>query len=482
VPPVSELPQGLIAFVKKDCPTCLLIEPVLRELANAGPLKIYSQDDPYFPDGLPVEADLSLDTSYRAGIEIVPTLIRVGADGVEQRLEGWHADEWRGLTGVENLGEGLPDWRPGCGSLSVDPNREPELRARYGSSGLQSRRIDLAAAEDEFEAMMSRGVSDGLPVVPPTESRVLAMLTGTQRDPQSVVAEVPPDLAPCTVEKVAINAVMAGCLPEYMPVILAAIEAICTDSFNMHGVLATTMPVGPVFVVNGEIARRIGMNSGKNVFGQGNRANLTIGRAVQLVVRNVGGGRPGEIDRATFGQPGKLSFCFAELEADSPFGTLAESFGVPAGRDAVTAFCGEAPRSIVDQLARDPDSLVASYAACIRSMHHPKLVMGFDAMLAVGPEHGRVFREAGWDRARLVGALEQALVVPGVELMRGAGGMAEGFPIPPEKAAGLALPKLRPGGLHLVYCGGGAGLFAAVIGGWLSGPAGSVPVVKEICP
>ena len=478
----TELPAGFVAFIKKDCPTCLLIEPVLRQMAGACGVTIYCQDDPEFPKDLPVQPDLELDVSYRAQIEIVPTLLQVGEAGVEKRLEGWHAGEWRGLTGIENLGEGLPDWRPGCGSLSVDPNREPELRARHGASGLQARRIDFAEAEDEFEAMMARGISDGLPVVPPTESRVLAMLEGTSRDPQSIVAEVPPDLVPCTVEKVAINAVMAGCRPEYLPVVLAAVEAICTDEFNMHGVLATTMPVGPVLVVNGEIARRIGMNAGKNVFGQGNRANLTIGRAVQLVVRNVGGGRPGEVDRATFGNPGKLSLCFAELEDESPFGTLAESLGAPAGRDTVTAFCAEAPRSIVDQLARDPDSLVASYAACIRAMHHPKLVLGFDAMLAIGPEHGRVFREAGWDRARLIAALEQAMLVPGTELMRGAGGMAEGFPLSPEKAAEMQLPKLRPGGLHLVYCGGGAGLFAAVLGGWLSGQAGSLPVVKEIEP
>ena len=233
----TELPAGFVAFIKKDCPTCLLIEPVLQQMAAASGVTIYCQDDPEFPKGLPVQPDLELDVSYRAQIEIVPTLLQVGEAGVEKRLEGWHAGEWRELTGIENLGEGLPDWRPGCGSLSVDPNREPELRARHGASGLQARRIDFAEAEDEFEAMMARGISDGLPVVPPTESRVLAMLEGTSRDPQSIVAEVPPDLVPCTVEKVAINAVMAGCRPEYLPVVLAAVEAICTDEFNMHGVL-----------------------------------------------------------------------------------------------------------------------------------------------------------------------------------------------------------------------------------------------------
>lgn len=474
------LPSGLVVFVKRDCPTCETVVPVLEQLAGAPGITIFTQDDPAFPPGLAVKDDLALDVSYLSGIEIVPTILRVNANGEEEaRLEGWQRDEWSEFTGVADLGAELPPWRPGCGSLSVDPEREAELQRRHSSSGLQARRIEIAAAEDEHEALFARGVTDGLPVVPPTEARVLAMLRGTGRDPQEVVAEVPPDLVPVTVEKVAINAVMAGCLPEYLPVVLAAVEAVCTDTFNMHGVLATTMPVGPIFVVNGEIAKRIGMNGGKNVFGQGNRANLTIGRAVQLVVRNVGGGRPGEVDRATFGSPAKITFCFTE-EDDSPFEPFAESMGAKPGADALVAFCGEGPRSIVDQLARTPEELVASYAACLLTMHHPKLAMGFDAMLALGPEHGRVFREAGWDRARLLAALNEALLIPGTELMRGAGGMAEGFPIPAENAADLALPKIRPGGLHIVYCGGGAGLFSAVIGGWLSGDAGSLPVVREI--
>lgn len=145
---------------------------------------------------------------------------------------------------------------------------------------------------------------------------VLRMLTGTTRHPQDVVAIAPPDLVELTVEKIAINAVMAGCLPEYMPWVIAALEAVCNDQFNMHGVLATTMPVGPVIICNGPGTRAIGMNSGINAFGQGNRANNTIGRAVQLTIRNVGGGRPGEVDRATHGNPGKISFCFAEDEVD----------------------------------------------------------------------------------------------------------------------------------------------------------------------
>src|SRR5438309_1161346 len=185
------LPDGIVAFVKADCPTCATVEPVFRQLAGAGvPLTVYSQEDP-------------------------------------------------------------------------------------------------------VEAAYARGWSDGLPVVPPTPERVLRMLAGTSRDPGEVVAVVPPDLVDCTVEKAAINAVMAGCLPEYLPIVLAALEAACTDQFNIHGVLATTWSSGPVVIVNGPIAKRIGMNSGGNGRGQGNRANATIGRALQLIIRNVGGGRPG---------------------------------------------------------------------------------------------------------------------------------------------------------------------------------------------
>jgi hypothetical protein len=305
------------------------------------------------------------------------------------------------------------------------------------------------------------------------------MLRGTRRDAQEVVAVVPPDLVPCTVEKVAINAVMAGCKPEYLPVVLAALEAACTDQFNAHGLLATTMPSGPVLIVNGPIRRRIGMNSGGNVFGQGNRANSTIGRALQLVIRNVGGGRPGEVDRATHGNPGKVGFCFAEDEEGSPFTPLSVSLGKPAGVDTVTLFPGEGPRCIVDQLSRDAESLARTFAVTLRTLHHPKLILAFDCILAIGPEHARVFREAGWDRERLAGRLHELLQIPGAELIRGAGGIAEGIP---ERLRDATLPKFRPGGILMVHCGGGAGLFSAIIGGWAGGQIGSEPVIREIDP
>jgi len=471
------LPDGIVAFVKRECPTCELVAPVLADLTARTQICVYSQDDPSFPAGAEVVDDAGLAASWHYRIEAVPTLLRVEGGVEKERAVGWHRGEWEELCRVSGLGPDLPETRPGCGSLSVDPDRALELAVRFGATPLRSRRVELASREDEFEAMFARGWSDGLPLVPPTEERVVAMLEGTTRAPDELVAVVPPDLAPCTVEKVAVNAVMAGCLPEFLPVVLAAVEAVCTDEFNMHGLLATTMPSGPVIVVNGPVRRAIGMNSGKNVFGQGNRANSTIGRALQLVVRNVGGGRPGDVDRAAHGGPAKLSFCFAEDEEGSPWEPLSASLGAAAGASTVTLFPGEGPRNVVDQLSRDPESLARSFAVNLRSVHHPKLVMAFDAMLAVGPEHGRIFREAGWSRERLTGRLHELLQIPGSQLVRGADGIAEGLP---EQVRDATLPKFRPDGILVVHCGGGAGLFSCIIAGWVGSGVGSQPVVREI--
>ena len=492
--PTNAVPRdGLVAVVKRDCPTCELIAPVLADIENRASLTVFTQDDPAFPESVaaPVH-DADLAFSWHRDIETVPTLMRF-ADGDDAgRIVGWSRPEWEAFTGLGELGDNLPAHRPGCGSLSVDPSMVDVLAARFGSDGLAARRVEFGSLEDAQEAMHDRGWSDGLPLVPPTAERVTAMLAGTSRAPDEVVANVAPDLADCTVEKAAVNAVMAGCRPEYFPVVLAALTAVCNDTFNMHGMLATTMPVGPVFIVNGPIAREIGMNSGINVFGQGNRANSTIGRAVQLIVRNVGGGRPGEVDRAALGQPGKVGFCFAEIEdaadaADDGAETsgtngwdpLCTDFGFEPGTNTVTAFPGEAPRSVVDQLSRDPESLARTMAVSLNAIHHPKLVLGFDAILAVAPDHSRVFIDSGWTRQQTAERINELTTRPGAELARGAGGIAEGVP---EFLAEADLPKFRDGGLHLVHCGGGAGLFSAVIGGWVNGDVGAQPVCAEIDP
>ncbi len=475
------LPDGLVAVVKRDCPTCELVVPVLDRLAGDGPhLTVYTQDDPSFPG---IEGDVVDDTdltvSWHHEIETVPTLLRV-EDGVEvERIVGWSREQWRAFTSVDDLGTDLPEMRPGCGSLSVDPSLADELLARFGGSNLRSRRIEIAALEDEFEAAFDRGWTDGLPVVTPTEARVLRMLEGTTRAPDETVATVPPDLAEVTVEQVAINAVMAGCRPEYLPVVLTAVEAACTEDFNMHGLLATTYFSGPIIVVNGPIAGRIGLNAAGNVLGQGTRANSTIGRALQLVIRNLGGGKPGGVDMSAIGSPSKLGLCFAEREHDSPFAPLSVERGLAEGTDALTLFAGHGPNAIVDQLSRTPESLVRSMAAVLRAQANPKLAMGMDAMLIVGPEHGRIFREAGWDRSRFRTELEGLLMLEADPMLRGTDGIDEGLP---DFAAGATVPKFRPGGLQIVHAGGDAGLFSAVVGGWVGGPKGSEPVTVEITP
>lgn len=476
---MSPLSDGFIIVCKRDCETCVMLEPLFATLAGHDtPTLIFSQDDPHFPAQLPtIQDDRSLEQSYRLNIEVVPTLIRMENGRETGRTIGWHKQTWRDLTGIAELGQELPTMRPGCGAKNVEPGIAEELEARYGNT-LKARHIEVAPLTDEMELGYEMGWSDGLPVVPPTPARVLRMLQGTPRNPQEVVAIVPPNNITCTVEKVAINAVMAGCKPEYLAVVLAAVEAACLDPFCMHGLLATTYFSGPVVIVNGPIAQKIGMNAGVNVLGQGNRANATIGRALQLVIRNVGGGKPGEVDRAALGNPGKYTFCFAEREADSPWESLAVERGFDPRDSTVSLFAGDGVQGIFDQRSRTPESLSRTFASCLRVVAHPKIASVPDAILVISPEHARIFKDAGWSKARLKEELQQLMMLDGEALVRGAGGIAEGMP---EQYRSATIPKFKPDGLHIVHAGGTAGLFSAIIGGWVaSGPTGSVMVTKRV--
>jgi hypothetical protein len=485
------LPDGLIIFVKKDCPTCLEIEPVFDQLSKSFmPLTVYCQDDPDFPSGVTtVDYDSDLRVSWTHGIETVPTLIHVVGGREMTRTVGWERKSWEALTGIDNLGTDLPDWRPGCGSMSVDPSRVDQLEAKFGNSGVVSRRVEFASQEDEFEAMFDRGWSDGLPIIPPTEERVLRMLKGTTRQADEVVAIVPPTLVECTVEKVAINAVMAGCKPEYLPVVLAAVEAACTDQFNMHGLLCTLWFSGPVIIVNGPIRTKIGMNADKNALGQGNRANSTIGRALQLVIRNVGGGKPGigGIDRSALGAPSKIGWCFPEDEESLPEGwdPLSVSRGFEVGENTVTLFAGHGPSGLIDQISRTPDSLIRTIANQLHGVGNRKLPS--EAMMIMTPEHMNVFARSGWSKADFYEALEPLLMMNLKEAVRGAGGMSEGIPDQPGEdtvfGSGTAsLRKLPSWSPMIVRAGGGAGGFSAVLEGWVSGAKGSTPITHRIEP
>ncbi|WP_458098172.1 hypothetical protein [Roseomonas sp. WA12] len=472
--PVSRLPEdGLVVFLKAECPTCQLVAPLLPALGAT----VILQDDPSAVAG--AVDDTALALSFAADIEIVPTIIRRAAGAEAERSCGWDQKEWRRITGAPDLGDGLPVFRPGCGSKSREPNVHENLVARFGEPGIVARQHGIGEWDDPIEACFERGWTDGLPVVPPTDARILRMLQGTTRRPEEVIGRVPPDLLPITVEKVAINAVMAGCRPEYMPVLLAALEAALEPVFTLHGVVCTTCFSSPIIVVNGPIARRIGMNAGINALGQGNRANATIGRALNLIIRNVGGGRPGELDRSTLGGPGKYTFCFAENEDDRRWQPLAQSRGIAPGRSAVTLFQGDGIQGFIDWKSRTPEELSKSLAMALLNVGHPKLCEFFNAILVLSPEHHAIFADAGWSRAEIEASLRENLRRPGSDVVVGAHGVAEGMP---QKRAGELIDKFWPDGLLVVRAGGAAGLYSAICCGWTGGRfrEESQPVTKEI--
>ncbi len=469
-------------IVKKSCPTCALIEPVIAEIQKRfpGQLQVYTQDDTVFPAQAEQRfPDTDLAFSFQNRIEVVPTLIHFSRKGEElARTIGWDREQWRKLTGIDELGSALAPFKPGCGSLTTEPGMEETLLLRFGQARLSAREIVTAEAEDVMEACFERGWSDGLPVVPPTPLRVLKMLRATPHDSQEIIGNIPPDNQPCSIEKVAINAVMAGCKPDYFPTVLASVRAALQDAFCMHGLLCTTYFSAPVMIVSGPVVRAIGMNAGINALGQGNRANATIGRALQLLIRNVGGGMPGGIDRATMGNPGKYTYCFAEDESDPDWPTLAMDRGFERGDSVISLFAGEGLQPIMDQLSRTPESLAKSMASSLRSVAHVKRFGMADAILLVCPEHRKLLRAAGWNKEQLKQAIFDELMTPGAQLLEGVDGMAEGMP---ERLKDKLLNKFRDDGLHIVTTGGTAGKFSAIISGWVaSGERGSQLVSEPI--
>jgi hypothetical protein len=245
--------------------------------------------------------------------------------------------------------------------------------------------------EAVLEAFVERGWCDGLPIVPPTEERVRIMLGGA--DPARSLGPMPPLWREATQELLAINAVMAGCRPEYFPVIVAAVEAMLDPAFNLYGVQATTHPVAPLVIVNGPYGRRIELQGGSGCFGPGFRANATIGRAVRLILMNVGGGWPGRHDMATQGSPAKFSYCIAENEEASPWDPLA------AG-DSVTVYGGEAPHNVNDHVS-------TAAAGILTTVAHTAATLGSNVgwylaqsqwLVVLGPEHAQTIAADGLGR------------------------------------------------------------------------------------
>jgi len=508
-----QFPTGrpsLICFVKEDCNTCNLAAPVLEAFHSAwgGDADIWmvgqsADGNAILKDrhglSLPILDDSALQTSLAWDFEIVPAAFWLGPDGAARaQTEGFVRAEWQDLAQkiASDLGAppaavtwaDLPDWRPGCGSKHLDPEIHDRLLAEAEGSPIRARRIEIASSDDIDEFMFDQGFSDGLPLVPPTPERVLRMLSGTRRGAQDIVAVVPPNMAPATVEKVAINAVMAGCRPEYLPVVIAAVEAVCTDEFNMHGVTATTMGASPVLVVNGPIRERIGMNMKLGALGTGNRANATIGRAVRLVIRNIGGARPGGVDRSTLSSPLKFTMCFAEWEEGSPWEPLHVERGFKREESVVTAFAmTSGPVQIVDQQSRKPDQVAGALGLGLEGMFLSKIHrMPVDALLVVCPEHVRTLTVDGeYSKARLRARIQAVTARPLRDMLAndlcGAGILEAQAATLTEAQLAEPTPKFASDKhIHIVVAGSEAGKFSAAFHGWVTGAAGSASVSRKI--
>ena len=260
--------------------------------------------------------------------------------------------------------------------------------------------LSIAGDPEEVNTELYRdGMTDGLPVVPPTPERVEEMLGGTSREADAEVGVIPPRYGTATVETVAVNAVMAGAKPGYMPVILAAVDAMTAEPFNLYGVNATTHPVAPLVLVNGPVADEQRINSGYNVFGQGWRANATIGRTVRLLLLNAGGGDPGGMDRATHGHPGKFSYCIAENEQKNPWDPLHVQRGYDADESTVTVFAADAPHEINDHVSDDAHGVLMVTADVLSTLgNNNAYLTEAEALVVFGPEHAATIADSGWSR------------------------------------------------------------------------------------
>lgn len=461
---------ALLVFVSEHCPTSALalrrLGPLCQAWAQAGLAAIAIFEDPL---------DLAIRTARRLGwsgqvgaqeppypasrayhVTTVPTTVLVGHDGlVAGAVTGWDQRSLAGLLSEagRHLGAELaapsetePLSKPGCSSkASIDPALAAAMSGQDGG--------------DEPEEMFERGWTDGLPVIPPTAERVEAMLGG--RDGGESLGLVPPAMGEATLARVAACAVLAGCRPAYFPVVAAAARAVLDPAFNLHGQAVTTQPAGQLVVVNGPVREAIGLNSGMGALGPGFRANLTIGRAVRLLVSLTGGAMPGAMDRATLGHMGKLGFCIAEDEEVSPWAPLHVERGFARGQSVVTVIGSDAPLSISDHRSRTPEDLayiLAWAAASAWSTHWWPLAD--PSVFVICPEHAEMFRGAGWTKQQLRQFMFDAVHKPARQLRRG-----ETTPVVHAAAPDALVPKwASPEAIVLLVAGGEAGRYSAVLG------------------
>ncbi len=516
--PIRLSPDGdgptLLAFVEADCPTCQLTLPYLDRLARrvepgGGQVLIISQDGPDATRGLlsqagaklPAALDSELVVSRRFDPPSVPALVLLDARlkvlatvvGFEKRGLNALAERMLSAVGLPPVeiapaGDGAPEARPGCASRHREPAAvgEPKPAAQaaaYRRRAPRASRVEVPDGADPYEFCRQMGFGDPLPVVLPTVERVERMLAAAELPPDEVIGLVPPNYGAATVEKIAANAVMAGCAPEMMRVLIPVVRAVCDERFDAHGMQATTHFAAPLVIVNGPVRRELGFVSGGNVFSNVARANSTLGRALQLILTNLGGARPGEIDMSTLGNPGKFSFCIAENEEASPWPPFHVEAGFRPDQSAVSLFACEAPHGVSEHNARDGRQVLRAVSRALATVWTYRACGPFEALVVIGPEHARTIAASGMSKAAARQFLYDQTGIPtrhfDAEGVEGTAyvGAAEVITIDGE-ACYRKFP--RPEAIKLLVAGGSAGKFSAVLGSWLAGPRGSRMVTYPV--
>lgn len=330
---------------------------------------------------------------------------------------------------------------------------------------------DLLEAPDEgaaLELLHELGCTDGLPVVVPTPERVARTVLATGLDADLVLGQLGPSMGVATVEKVATAAVMAGCLPDHAPVVVAAVRAVADERFDLSEVQATTHAISPLILVNGPVRSAAGVASGFGALGPGHRANVAIGRALRLALINIGGGRPGISDMALLGHPGKLAACLAEAEEASPWEPLHVDLGFDVDESVVTVVGTEAPHSVMAVTDGDdpgsPDRIVDALVGAFSAVStNNALLRGGTGVVVLNPEHAAVLGGAGWSRADVAGAVHDRAGNPRSRLARAVPAFA-GSGDPDDFLRCFATPDDV-----LVLVAGGGGLYSTVFPTWCAG-------------
>ncbi len=323
--------------------------------------------------------------------------------------------------------------------------------------------VELDAGASFYEWAEERHWGDGLPLVAPTEERLEAFLAELPHDPDELLGLMPPAEQEVTPAKIAANAIMAGCEPRMMRVVLAAVRTLLDPAFNLSGIQTTTHPVAPLTIVHGPAAMALGFHSGPGLFGPGWRTNATVGRAIRLALLNVGGARPGELDRATHGQPSKYTACITENIEDSPWRPYAEeTAGLEPGDDAVTVFGGENPHNVNDHVSTDAYGILTTVADTLATMGaNSSYISKGDVFVVLGPEHADTVSSSGFSRADVQAFLYEEARLPVAKLKQGGmWGMKMWSPwidelIEKGDRDGRSIPVVEaPSGIHVLVAGG----------------------------